>query len=40
MGLTNDPSFQKLQQWYQANGATLNMRQMFDADNDRFSKFR
>lgn len=40
MGLTNDPNYKKLEQWYKSNGATLNMRQMFDQDKDRFSKFR
>uniref|UniRef100_A0A4W4E7Q7 Glucose-6-phosphate isomerase n=2 Tax=Electrophorus electricus TaxID=8005 RepID=A0A4W4E7Q7_ELEEL len=39
MGLTIDPYYQKLQQWYKSNAATLNMRQMFEADKDRFSKF-
>ncbi|KAJ8272294.1 hypothetical protein COCON_G00111530 [Conger conger] len=39
MGLTSDPNFQKLEQWFKAHAASLNMRQMFDADKDRFSKF-
>ncbi|KAI4872168.1 hypothetical protein NFI96_031006 [Prochilodus magdalenae] len=39
MGLTNDPNYKKLEQWYKSNAGGLNMRQMFDADKDRFSKF-
>ncbi|XP_053305626.1 glucose-6-phosphate isomerase [Spea bombifrons] len=39
MALTSDPVYQKLAQWYQANHANLNMRQMFEADKDRHSKF-
>ncbi|XP_060778983.1 glucose-6-phosphate isomerase b [Neoarius graeffei] len=39
MGLSSDPNFQKLQQWYTANSQSLNMRQMFEADKQRFSKF-
>nr|BAF91559.1 phosphoglucose isomerase [Polypterus ornatipinnis] len=38
-GLTSDPNFQKLEQWYKANGAALNLRQLFDSDHDRFKKF-
>ncbi|TSM52259.1 Glucose-6-phosphate isomerase [Bagarius yarrelli] len=38
MGLNNDPNYKKLEQWYKSNAATLNMREMFDADKDRFSK--
>ncbi|XP_062246182.1 glucose-6-phosphate isomerase a [Platichthys flesus] len=39
MALTSDPNFQKLQQWYQDHGAGLKMRDMFDEDKDRFSRF-
>ncbi|XP_051953333.1 glucose-6-phosphate isomerase-like [Xyrauchen texanus] len=39
MGLTSDPNFQNLEKWYKSNGANLNMRQMFDADKNRFQKF-
>ncbi|KAK3526802.1 hypothetical protein QTP70_033555 [Hemibagrus guttatus] len=39
MELTNDPNYKKLEKWYKSNGATLNMRKMFDGDKDRFSKF-
>ncbi|XP_056134078.1 glucose-6-phosphate isomerase b [Lampris incognitus] len=38
MGLTHDPTFQKLQEWYKAHALGLNMRHMFDADKERFSK--
>uniref|UniRef100_A0A8D3E5K3 Glucose-6-phosphate isomerase n=1 Tax=Scophthalmus maximus TaxID=52904 RepID=A0A8D3E5K3_SCOMX len=38
MGLTSDPNYQKLQQWYQANGGSLKMRDLFDGDQDRFSR--
>uniref|UniRef100_A0A4W5NAA4 Glucose-6-phosphate isomerase a n=1 Tax=Hucho hucho TaxID=62062 RepID=A0A4W5NAA4_9TELE len=39
MGLSSDPHFQKLEQWYKSKAGNLNMRDMFDADMDRFSKF-
>uniref|UniRef100_A0A3Q2DFC0 Glucose-6-phosphate isomerase n=1 Tax=Cyprinodon variegatus TaxID=28743 RepID=A0A3Q2DFC0_CYPVA len=39
MGLTQDPNFQKLQDWYTAHALNLNMRHMFDADKERFNKF-
>uniref|UniRef100_A0A8C6KSK9 Glucose-6-phosphate isomerase n=1 Tax=Nothobranchius furzeri TaxID=105023 RepID=A0A8C6KSK9_NOTFU len=39
MGLTQDPNFQKLQDWYTAHALSLNMRHMFEADKDRFNKF-
>ncbi|XP_076588167.1 glucose-6-phosphate isomerase a [Chaetodon auriga] len=39
MALTNDPNYKKLEQWYRDNAGSLNMRDMFDADEDRFSKF-
>ncbi|XP_035810845.1 glucose-6-phosphate isomerase-like [Amphiprion ocellaris] len=39
MALTEDPTFQKLQQWFKANGGGLNMRAMFDGDLERFNKF-
>lgn len=40
MALTNDPNYKKLDEWFKANGGSLKMRDMFDADKDRFSKFR
>ncbi|XP_069384506.1 glucose-6-phosphate isomerase a [Paralichthys olivaceus] len=39
MALTSDPNYQKLQQWYKAHGAGLKMRDMFDEEKDRFSRF-
>ncbi|XP_041077555.1 glucose-6-phosphate isomerase-like isoform X1 [Polyodon spathula] len=36
--LTSDPNFQKLQQWHKDKAASLKMRQMFEADKDRFNK--
>ncbi|XP_071377240.1 glucose-6-phosphate isomerase b isoform X4 [Centroberyx affinis] len=39
MGLTQDPAFHKLQDWYTAHALNLNLRHMFDADKERFSKF-
>uniref|UniRef100_A0A3Q3WZ55 Glucose-6-phosphate isomerase n=1 Tax=Mola mola TaxID=94237 RepID=A0A3Q3WZ55_MOLML len=39
MALTSDPNYQKLQEWYKKKAGSLNMRDMFDADKDRFSKF-
>lgn len=40
MALTNDPNYKKLEQWYKANAGSLNMRDMFEEDKDRFNKFR
>lgn len=40
MALINDPNYKKLEGWYKANASNLKMRDMFDADKDRFSKFR
>lgn len=40
MGLTSDPNFQNLEKWFKSNAANLNMRKMFEADKDRFKKFR
>ncbi|RVE71405.1 hypothetical protein OJAV_G00051430 [Oryzias javanicus] len=39
MALTDDPNFQKLQDWFRSNSGSLNMREMFDKDPQRFSKF-
>lgn len=40
MALTADANFQKLRQWHEANGASLNMRAMFESDRERFGTFR
>uniref|UniRef100_A0A9J8AXC5 Glucose-6-phosphate isomerase n=1 Tax=Cyprinus carpio carpio TaxID=630221 RepID=A0A9J8AXC5_CYPCA len=39
MGLTSDPNYRKLEEWYKTSAGNLNMRQMFDAEPDRFNKF-
>ncbi|KAK9952682.1 hypothetical protein ABG768_018492 [Culter alburnus] len=39
MGLSSDPIYRKLEQWYKSNAGNLNMRQMFEDDPDRFNKF-
>nr|AEI61932.1 glucose phosphate isomerase A [Hypophthalmichthys molitrix] len=39
MGLSSDPIYRKLEQWYKSNAGNLNMREMFEADPDRFNKF-
>ncbi|XP_061078158.1 glucose-6-phosphate isomerase-like [Conger conger] len=39
MGLTSDSNYKKLEKWYRSNAGNLNMRQMFDADKERFGKF-
>uniref|UniRef100_A0A3P8VWP4 Glucose-6-phosphate isomerase n=1 Tax=Cynoglossus semilaevis TaxID=244447 RepID=A0A3P8VWP4_CYNSE len=38
MGLTQDPNFHKLQEWYTAHALNLNMRHMFETDKERFNK--
>lgn len=40
MALNNDHNYKKLEDWYKAYAGSLNMRDMFDADLERFSKFR
>lgn len=40
MALIKDPNYKKLEEWYKANAGSLNMRDMFAADQDRFIKFR
>uniref|UniRef100_A0AAX7VDP4 Glucose-6-phosphate isomerase n=1 Tax=Astatotilapia calliptera TaxID=8154 RepID=A0AAX7VDP4_ASTCA len=39
MALTADANFQKLKQWHEANGASLNMRALFESDPERFGRF-
>lgn len=39
MGLTHDPNFHKLQDWYTAHALNLNMRHLFETDHERFNKF-
>uniref|UniRef100_A0A8C5DGI1 Glucose-6-phosphate isomerase n=2 Tax=Gouania willdenowi TaxID=441366 RepID=A0A8C5DGI1_GOUWI len=38
MGLTHDPNFHKLQDWYTAHALNLNVRHLFEADKERFNK--
>lgn len=40
MGLTQDPNFEKLQHWFTAHALNLNVRHLFEADKERFRKFR
>lgn len=40
MALSNDPNYKKLEEWYKANAGSLNMRDMFAAEPDRFIRFR
>nr|XP_061812223.1 glucose-6-phosphate isomerase-like isoform X2 [Nerophis lumbriciformis] len=37
--LSGDPNFQRLDQWYRANGGSLKMRDMFATEPDRFRHF-
>lgn len=37
--LTADPVYQKIQQYYNANGAKIDIKQLFDSDPKRFEKF-
>ncbi|CAM2101066.1 glucose-6-phosphate isomerase [Caretta caretta] len=39
MDLSSDPAFRKLAEWYKANATKLVLRQLFEADKDRFQKF-
>ncbi|XP_003229054.1 glucose-6-phosphate isomerase [Anolis carolinensis] len=39
MTLSSDAAFQKLREWHKAHAAQLVLRQLFDADKDRFRKF-
>lgn len=39
MALTTDPNYKKLEQWFKSRAGTLNMRDLFESDKDRFSKF-
>ncbi|XP_001365167.3 glucose-6-phosphate isomerase [Monodelphis domestica] len=36
---TQDPNFLKLIQWHQKHGSELNLRRLFETDQDRFSHF-
>lgn len=38
--LTRNPEFQKLLEWHRANSANLKLRELFEADPERFNHFR
>ncbi len=38
--LTGDEAYKKLQDYYNKNGAGINIANLFASDPDRFSKFR
>lgn len=38
--LTQDPAYQKLQEYFDKNGASINIANMFGSDPDRFKNFR
>lgn len=40
MALSSDPHFKKLVEWHKANSPKLVLRQLFEADKDRFQKLR
>lgn len=37
--LTSEPAYQKIQQYYNQNGATINIKSLFEQDPGRFDKF-
>jgi glucose-6-phosphate isomerase len=37
--LTADPIYQKIQEYYNANGSKLNIKQLLESDPKRFEKF-
>lgn len=37
--LSTDAVYQKIQQYYDANGSQLNIKQLFESDAKRFDKF-
>nr|AXK15967.1 phosphoglucose isomerase [Boloria eunomia] len=39
VNLKEDPAFKKLQEFYSANGAKINIQQLFQQDPERFKKF-
>nr|XP_061780969.1 glucose-6-phosphate isomerase-like [Nerophis lumbriciformis] len=39
MSLSNDPNYQRLKKWHQAQSGSLKMRDLFAADPERFRKF-
>jgi hypothetical protein len=39
-GLTQDPAFLKLKDYFDTNGKSINIANLFSADPQRFSTFR
>ncbi|KAJ1082477.1 hypothetical protein NDU88_002644 [Pleurodeles waltl] len=39
MALTSDPAFKKLSEWHKTHASSLNLRQLFQKDPERFNKF-
>jgi glucose-6-phosphate isomerase len=37
--LSADPVYQKIQQYYDANGSKINIKQLFESDAKRFDKY-
>ena len=37
--LTADPVYQKIQQYYDANGSKINIKELLDSDPKRFEKY-
>lgn len=37
--MTTDPAYQKIQQYFDANGAKINIKQLFESDSKRFEKY-
>lgn len=37
--LSADPVYQKIQQYYDANGSKIDIKQLFDSDPKRFEKY-
>lgn len=37
--LSADPVYQKIQQYFDANGSKINIQQLFESDPKRFDKF-
>lgn len=40
VNLKQDPAYVEIQKFYDANGAKINIQQLFKLDTDRFNKFR
>lgn len=38
--LSEEPAYQKLQQFYNAHGKDINMKELFARDTNRFKKYR